>query len=158
MNKKVAPTRTKKKIHGKGQYILIIVIDWNTQIWLGANKTENRCCNNTCKKKKIKNTHSKREDIIIQPKSQTHTSTQMKTRQNDHAHRSWHSCRPRHPAAAARSPRSQSDRHKSAPSIRPARVFGQIWMHITTNEHNKVIDNDTRSNTNRSGMGNIANQ
>ena len=44
---------------------------------------------------------------------------------HSHAHCPWHSCRRRHPAAAARSPRDHSQRRKSAPSVRPARAAPQ---------------------------------
>ncbi len=63
-------------------------------------------------------------------------NTQRKT--DSHAHLSWYSCRRRHPAEAARSPRDHWQRHTSTPSIRPpARAQSTRHAHIAT--HRKRI-------------------
>jgi hypothetical protein len=60
-------------------------------------------------------------NITMHPRPKQ-TRAQPPTRRNNHAPCPWHSCRRRHPAAAARSPRDHFQSHESAPCIRSARA------------------------------------
>ena len=79
--------------------------------------------------------NSEKHDPEIHTNKLRHTykdkAGESHTRHEADAPPPWPPCRPRHPAAHARSPRDLYQRHESAPCIRPARACESVCVGAT---------------------------